>query len=81
MSDKDLEKYYQKGGTYVIPVEIMNQIIGEKGELIKYLEDKIKECKNNFSINKTLKQIEINTVVRNVYQDILEKLRSGKYDS
>ncbi len=62
----------------VIP--LISEAEEKENRLIKYLEDKIKECKNNFNINKTLKQIEINTSVRNVYQDILERLKSGKYE-
>lgn len=38
MHDCDLEKYYQTGGTYVIPVEIMNYLLEEN----KHLKQKFK---------------------------------------
>ena len=47
----------------------------DKDNLIKYLEDKIKEYENNFDVKKALKQIEINTAVRIAYQDILERIK------
>ena len=45
------EQYHQKGGTYVIPVEVFNDLLNEKEELqqekqeiINYLKEKINIC-------------------------------------
>ena len=44
------EQYHQKGGTYVIPVEVFNDLLNEKEELDKEKEeliDYLKEEKSN----------------------------------
>ena len=48
--------------------------------LIKYIEDEIKEY-SKFDTKKTMKQIEINTSVRLVYQDLLERIKSNNYEN
>ena len=72
MNDEFYDQYYQKDGTYVIPIEIFNQLIGEvedKDNLIKYLEDKVKESKYN------------NDFFRwSAYSDILERVKNNNYD-
>lgn len=49
----------------------------EKQKLIKYLEDKIKETRIGGCDCLTDKMVETE---KRVYKDILEKLRSGKYE-
>lgn len=41
----DYEQYYQQGGTYVIPVEIFNDLLGELEELHKRIEKAIEYIK------------------------------------
>lgn len=67
MNREQYEKYYQKGGTYVIPVEIFNDLIGEKEHLIEYLEN---------MLDGTIKDEFIVTGVKY----LLNKVRSGKYE-
>ena len=49
MNKEDYEKYYQKGGSYVIPIEIFNELFDEyeclKNDCQKYKEiiDKVKK--------------------------------------
>lgn len=38
MSELDYEQYHQKGGNYVIPVEVFNELFEENQELKKQLE-------------------------------------------
>lgn len=38
MNKEDYEKYYQKGGSYVIPVEVFNELLEEKQKLKKELK-------------------------------------------
>lgn len=38
---EELEQYHQKGGTYVIPVEIMNYWIGEHEDLKSVIDKAI----------------------------------------
>lgn len=51
----------------------------DKENLIKYIEDEIKEY-SKFDTKKTMKQIEINTSVRLVYQDLLERIKNNNYE-
>lgn len=51
---EDLEIYHQKGGTYVIPVEVINYWVGEFEELKDridktnwWLEEMLKQAKND----------------------------------
>lgn len=39
MSELDYEQYHQKGGTYVIPVEVFDELLEENQELKKQLEE------------------------------------------
>lgn len=39
MSELDYEQYHQKGGTYVIPVEVFNELLEENQKLNKQLEE------------------------------------------
>lgn len=49
MSELDYEQYHQKGGTYVIPVEVFDELLYEENtklinqqkEFIEYLENEI----------------------------------------
>lgn len=49
--------------------------------LIKYLEDKIQECKNTMEILEGSQSHRISILQTQIhnYQDILEKVKSGKY--
>lgn len=90
MNSEDFEKYYRKGGEVVIPIEVFNDMIGNWEDLIRYLENNIKIQKsryewylNDFQKNKNevvrgiLKEIKL---MIHIYQDILERSRSGKYE-
>lgn len=67
------------------PIEIMNQIIGEKEELIKYLEDKKEQSHKQEIICRKrqfpkLYEIGICLGEQYAYENILEKVKSGKYE-
>lgn len=53
MNKEDYDKYYQQGGSYVIPVEIFNELFEDyecfKNDCKKYKEvfDKLRECVEN----------------------------------
>ena len=49
MTDSDFEKYYQKGGTYVLPIEVFNELFGE-------IENWKKECKQKENIIKEVRE-------------------------
>ena len=49
MTDSDFEKYYQKGGTYVLPIEVFNELFGE-------MENWKKECKQKENIIKEVRE-------------------------
>lgn len=75
MNKEEYEKYYQKGGTYVIPTEVFNNLLDEKEQLIEYLE----ELKYTmFASDKLKKTINENIKARNIYQDVLGKIKSSK---
>lgn len=76
MNNIDFEKYYRKGGEVVIPVEVFNDMIGQWEDLIKYLEDKIKDCDYQIYIIDNYQKI----CEKRAYKDILERVRSGKYE-
>ena len=50
MTDSDFEKYYQKGGTYVLPIEVFNELFGE-------MENWKEECKQKENIIKEVREI------------------------
>ena len=78
------EQYHQKGGTYVIPVEVFDNLLDEKErleqekqELIYYLKEKIKEYEEKY--NNTcvfLEQDRCETCI-NTYQEILSKIEKS----
>lgn len=80
----EYDEYYQTGGTYVLPVEILNQLLEEKEHLLdlqKNMDKQYEELENNWNmIKRMMKRI------YNVTQDILlgevldymEKIESGK---
>lgn len=55
MNKQDYEKYYQKGGSYIIPVEIFNELLDDyecfKNDCKKYKDNwnKLKEIAKNQS--------------------------------
>lgn len=55
------DKYYRKGGDYVIPIEIFNDLLGENEELQKKLDKAIEllieynmPCEMNDFVNKNV---------------------------
>lgn len=67
------EQYHQKGGTYVIPVEVFDNLLDEKEELdkekeelIDYLKEEINECKLTGNDEDYIKI--------DVYEEILSKI-------
>lgn len=86
MNDADFDKYYRKGGEYVLPTEVFNDLLSDFREsqskeknLIKYLEDKIKETKKN-CIDSNYEEIICTANSQNIYLDILERIKSDKYE-
>lgn len=78
MNERDYEKYHQKGGSYIIPTEIFNELFDDY-ECFKNDCKKYKEV-----IDKAIKCIDYNTKYRNgsdIYQfvdiesEILEPLK------
>lgn len=57
---EELEQYHQKGGTYVIPVEIMNYWIGEYEDLQNKVE-KLTQENNDLEETLILKQSQLET--------------------
>lgn len=57
-------------------------VINFKEKLIKHLEEKIKECKNTIELleGTNSHRISILQVQIKSYEDILERVKSGKYD-
>ena len=62
MNKEDYEKYYQKGGSYIIPVEIFNELFDEyecfKNDCQKYKEviDKVRNnLEKDISVIKNVK--------------------------
>lgn len=80
MNRTDYDKYYQKGGTYVIPVEIFNDLFDNYENLIKYLEDKNKEddIKAN-GMPPSSERDELITRAR-VYRELLERIKNNNYE-
>lgn len=80
-----LEQYWQKGGTYAIPVEIINQINGEfeeKDKEIERLNDIINESRRmlgeykHFSTPTEQQNSQNEDIVDKVYLTLHENLRS-----
>lgn len=73
MTDSDFEKYYQKGGTYVLPIEVFNELFGE-------MENWKKECKQKENIIKEVREyvenenIDVCTIRYNDIQDVKQEL-------
>lgn len=57
---EELEQYHQKGGTYVIPVEIMNYWIGECEELQSVIDKAIEVFENEIKNLKEQKRLIMN---------------------
>lgn len=61
MNKSDYDKYYKKGGTYVIPVEIFNELFDELERLQKLLDiEKNKRGqfdKNNQKLHSIIKEV------------------------
>lgn len=77
MNKQDYEKYYQKGGSYIIPTEIFNELFDDyecfKNDCKKYKEviDKL-----NQKI-KVLKQYDFDKVGRYELLDILKEVEDA----
>lgn len=59
-----------------------NNLELEKEKLIKYIEDKIKDCKNTLELldGTNSHRISILQVQIKDYEDLLERVKSGKYE-
>lgn len=59
-----------------------NNLELEKEKLIKYIEDKIKDCKNTLELldGTNSYRISILQVQIKDYEDLLERVKSGKYE-
>lgn len=82
MNREDYEKYYQKGGSYLLPVEVFNEILDSQENLIKYIEDTIEEVKKAKEFaNKVMQESSAyESGLIDSYQDLLERIKSGKYE-
>lgn len=72
-----LEQYWQKGGTYVIPVEIINQINGEfeeKDKEIERLNSIIKEAREYINSNEFIGRIRLSSDNKQAINKLLEIL-------
>ena len=89
MSELDYEQYHQKGGTYVIPVEVFDNLLEENQELkrklrnqqkefINYLEKEINEHKNKepFIVANICSSYDLTQIELNILKDILQKYKS-----
>ncbi len=50
MNKSDYDKYYKKGGTYVIPVEIFNELFDELERLNNIINELEKELQEDYKI-------------------------------
>ena len=80
ITDAELEQYYQKGGYYLIPSEIVNQMTGNWNSLIKYLEVKLKENQTLVCAHQERNIQDIYLAKVESFQYVLDRIRSGKYD-
>ena len=57
-TEEDIQQYWEKGGTYILPVEIVNNMLNELEEL----DEEVKEANNNAAWwkNRYEAQVEIN---------------------
>ena len=75
------EQYHQKGGTYVIPVEIFDNLLNEKEELdkekqelIDYLKEEQLFYYNQYNCSKKLEDLKRYNRLINEYDKILSKI-------
>lgn len=74
-------KTHYENDLYLVSGKELEKLETGKENLIKYLEDKKKECQyfmNN--VQKGFYNYTIARTKRDTYQDILERVRSGKYE-
>ena len=57
MSELDYEQYHQKGGTYVIPVEVFDNLLEENQSLNKQLEEYKKWYQDELEENSKLSEL------------------------
>ena len=77
------DKYYRKGGDYVIPVEIFNDLLGELEELhnkIDKLEDKIKQMDNRFRNGLCVDNYLGGKITRKLFEEMYEILKDSDVD-
>ena len=80
----EYDEYYQTGGTYVLPVEILNQLLEEKEHLLdlqKNMDKQYEELENNWNmIKRMMKRIYNVThdILLGEVLDYMEKIESGK---
>ena len=77
------DKYYRKGGDYVIPVEIFNDLLGELEELhnkIDKLEDKIKQMDNRFKNGLCIDNYLGGRKTRKLFEEMYEILKDSDVD-
>ena len=75
------EQYHQKGGTYVIPVEVFDDLLDEKEdldkekqELIDYLKEEQLFYYNQYKCSKKLEDLKRYNRLINEYDKILSKI-------
>lgn len=75
------EQYHQKGGTYVIPVEVFDNLLDEKErleqekqELIDYLKEEQLFYYNQYKCSKKLEDLKRYNRLINEYDKILSKI-------
>ena len=81
MTDSDFEKYYQKGGTYVLPIEVFNELFGEMENWKKECKQKeniIKEVRDFAKLRKEMYERQENVVGQEVIISLLNILDKGE---
>lgn len=78
MSIEDYEIYHQKGGTYVIPVEVFNELLEENQELKKQNEEYkrlgFKHLQNK--CNELKKQLEKANITLDTHNELIEYMKN-----
>ena len=85
MNKQDYDKYYQQGGSYVIPVEIFNELFEDyecfKNDCKKYKEviDKLKD-KTKENIENAECEVTTLTIGDKAYYQYIEKILNNYVD-
>ncbi len=77
MNESDYDKYYKKGGTYVIPVEAFNELFNELERLSINYEQALEDLDKKDNIINELEKYLIEQVEKsysNDYDNVLDKL-------